>query len=155
MKVEKELLKMLVQRFRKAIDEAKNNGELQKIYPFSNFPKDCCDLASDLLSHYLSDYGIETYLVNGAHWDEKCSFTCNHIWLLVEKDLIVDITGDQFKNDPDYFNYNKAVHVGREENLHKQFNENRNIETKTDLEDMFNARSKTLRKVYDIIKKYL
>lgn len=74
------------------------------------------------------------------------------MWLLLEKDFIVDIAGDQFKDDSDYIIYNKVEDVGREENLHKRFNENRNIETKTDLEDMFNARSKTLKAVYDTIK---
>lgn len=150
-----EMLEELVYRFREVMENTRNNGDFRNISPFHIFPKGCCDLTCDLLAHYLANYDIETYQVNGQCWDEYEECPQNHVWLVLSKsDLIIDITGDQFKNNPFFYNFDKKVHIGTEENMHKKFTKRAN-ESNTSLEGIDTVRRNTLNRAYDIIKKQL
>ena len=63
----------LVNNFRHAMDCAKTNGEFSRLTPLYMFPNGCCDITCDLLVNYLSDYGVETYEINGLEY-EKIEF---------------------------------------------------------------------------------
>lgn len=43
-------IERLTRHFRNALDAAWEAGMFRKIYPFSNFPNDCCGHTCDLLS---------------------------------------------------------------------------------------------------------
>lgn len=116
-------IEQLVKHFRDVIEIAKNNNELRGIYPFSDFPYDCCNYTCDILGYYLSMHGIETRQVSGEYWDE---FTRCHNWLLID-DIVIDITGDQFNKEFGDIYYSKPVYIGKETQIHKIFGENRII----------------------------
>ena len=145
----------LVNNFRNAMDCAKANGEFKRLTPLYKFPNGCCDITCDLLGNYLAECGVETYVINGEYWDEINGYSINHVWLVLSNDDIIDITGDQFKNDSRFFNYNKKVHIGKEERLHKLFVEKRSKEAYMDLDGISNIRRDTLNCAYRIISKYL
>lgn len=145
----------LIHHFRNAIDIAKENDEFVNIQPFAIFPKGCCDVTCDLLGHYLLTYGIETYQVNGQFWSDKDGYSLNHVWLLTTDGIVIDITGDQFKNDSTYFNYSKRVHIGEEDNLHRLFIERRFEEENTTLDGEPNVRRNMLNQAYQKILKYI
>jgi len=89
------VLEDLVINFRKAIEAAKANGEPGEL--FRKFPVGQCGHVSDLLAQYLIDKGLSpiTY-VNGTYYGKNGDVMQAHTWLVVD-DLIIDITGDQFK----------------------------------------------------------
>lgn len=144
----------LVKHFRNAIDQAVSNNDFYNIVPFSRFPKGCCDLTCDLLAYYLLDYGIESIQINGKYFDGNPKNTRNHVWLLTSDNILIDITGDQFEDDPIFLNYNKPIWIGSEDNLHKLFKE-RTFEYNTNLNGEPNTRRRTLNIAYKIVTKYL
>lgn len=148
-------LEELVIRFREALDEAKSNNEFCRIIPFCNFPKGCCDMTCDILGHYLLCYGIETYQLNGQHWDDKEGYSRNHVWLVTTEGVVIDITGDQFRYEPHYKYYSKRVHIGSEDTIHQIFDERRCKELNMHLEGKDTKRRKILNQVYKILEKYL
>lgn len=151
-----------VRHFRDAIDTAKENGEFRTIYPFFNFPKDCCDHTCDLLGQYLLERGIITHQVNCV---SKYDESWHHVWLETSDKIIIDITGDQFIGRISQLNeIPKAVYVSEEGEIHKIFCMNRKIESNTNFIDKNkfatfngepNPRQKTLIQLYKIISKYL
>ena len=123
-------LEQLGIRFRQAIQRARDNGEFRPVRwnkeCMNEFPDDCCDDASIMFGNYLFEncMGQPSDLVTGHHFDESLGFSRGHTWLVVNN-FVVDLTGDQFKNDPQYKNFNIEVHVGAETAMHKVFNERR------------------------------
>lgn len=65
--------------------------------------------------------GIRTYYVCGTYIDDSFDNLQSHAWLLTDNHIIIDITGDQFKNNPALLNYDKSVYVGEEDDFHKLF----------------------------------
>jgi len=53
--------------------------------------------------------------VCGTYRDGNPENTQSHVWLLTDNHIIIDITGDQFKYNPDLLNYRKTVYVGLED----------------------------------------
>ena len=45
----------------------------------------------------------------------------SHVWLTLENGDIVDITGDQYKNQSGSLNYDLPVYVGRMDAFHSKF----------------------------------
>ena len=119
-----ENLKRLVEKFRVAIDKAKNEGEFKNDLIFSKFPHGCCGDTSDLLAEFLLRKGIRTNYVCGTFYynDEEHDLQ-SHAWLFTEDHTIIDITGDQFKYNSALLNYDIPVYVGKEDNFHKLFEE--------------------------------
>lgn len=89
-------LAMLAQKFRDAIDTAKNDGRFVKDQDFREFPKRCCGVASELLGRYLSTYGYSVRHIGGTYHNNMQP----HAWLEVDEHIIIDITGDQFESHP-------------------------------------------------------
>ncbi len=151
-----------VMNFRKAIDKAKKDGKFKYLCPFNNFPKECCQHASDLLAQYLFEKGIKTTQENGV-----CKFdeTWHHVWLLTEDFIVIDITGDQFIGIiPELKEKPKSVYIGEEGELQKLFCLNKVIQANTNFisKNEFtgfnkqpNLYQKRLIEIYEIICQYI
>lgn len=151
-------IRMLAEKFRSAIDTVVDNRELT-IHPFDKFPNDCCDMTSELLSHYLTEHNIQNQLIIGTHRND---FQWNHVWVQTMDDIVVDITGDQFDGKPNMPDDVCRVYVGKEGDVQKMFCENRQFETPTNFKESIydsfgipNRRKSDLLKAYNIIERYL
>ena len=111
----------LVNQFRDAMDVARDEGEFDKDFSFYKFPRGCCGDASDLLAQFLLENVIRTYYVCGTYRDGSFENSQSHAWLLTDNQTIIDITGDQFRDNPDFLNYDKSVYVGAEDDFHRLF----------------------------------
>ena len=77
-----------------------------------SFPVGCCDDSCDLLGFYLWEkYKIHTNERNG-YYDVEMT---NHVWLITDDKIIIDITGDQFGDKW------KSVYVGLEIGNYEKF----------------------------------
>jgi hypothetical protein len=61
---------------------------VRNLYPFNNFPNDCCGHTCDLLSQYLLEHGIETRQVNGTC---RKNSEWHYVWLKTENKTVIDI----------------------------------------------------------------
>lgn len=116
------VLKILACDFRKAIDEAKENNE-PEIF-FRKFPNGQCGHTSDILAQYFIDNNIGpiTY-VNGTYYSDINDDPDDrqaHTWLIVDG-LVIDITGDQFRNRKKPLKYDVPVYVGPMTEYYKLF----------------------------------
>lgn len=80
-----------------------------------------CGDTSDLLAQYLLDKGIKTDYVCGTYWGKPDGNGQSHAWLMVDKHIIIDITGDQFSGKSTFLNYDKSVYVGEGDDFHRLF----------------------------------
>jgi len=198
-----DIVTLLVQRFRNAMDCANKAGGFSGIACFNNFPRGSCGDTCYLLAEFLLEHDIYSEYVEGMKYPQS------HAWLVIanKKDLdrkrntksssvyddefdgssngyefiinaiekgsisnleyispdysseligrtIIDITGDQFYNDPEFLYYNKPVYVGEMDEFHSLF-EIRNVHECNGLEGVGAFNSYRLRSLYKIIKKYI
>ena len=134
-------------KFRKAMEKAHYNNEFARIVTLASFPRGSCGISSELLHHYLSEKGIKTKIVCKTYYDENDpSETTSHAWLEYE-DIIIDITGDQFKYYPLYNCFDKPVYIGKLDSFHKIFS----VEgPKVDFNEDYYDKS-----IYKIVERYL
>ena len=111
-------IEQLATQFRKAIDMALEAGEFDNDSIYRRFPRACCGDTSDLLAQYLLDKGIKTDYVCGMYWGKTDGNGQFHAWLMVDKCIIIDITGDQFSGRSTFLNYDKSVYVGEGDDFH-------------------------------------
>lgn len=97
--VNRKSLGAVAEHFRRAIDEAKAEGQFDWKYEqyhkdrMRKFPHDCCDDTCDLLWHYLfNEYNVVLQQISGKYRKENT----RHNWLETTDGLIIDLTGDQF-----------------------------------------------------------
>ena len=103
-------LEALVFGFRNAIELAKDNNEPG--YFFRKFPTGQCGHTSDILAQFLIDNGIgPVRYINGTYYGEDGSVMQSHTWLVV-KDLIIDITADQFRYHAEPLTNDIPVYIG-------------------------------------------
>lgn len=133
--------------FRKAIIEEKANREFSFQDRMIKFPNGCCDDSCDLLAYYLYEtYYIHTKQVNGVYRDKNPYDTTNHAWLVMNEQMIIDITADQFKF---LSKCDEGVYVGKENSFYKQLEDIR-------MYDNYNIMQDTrLWNDYRIIRKYI
>lgn len=112
-------LEKLVFNFRYAIERAKKSGEDGDF--FVRFPAGQCGVASDMLAQYLIENGYchITY-VCGTFYGNTPFESQSHAWLEI-KNLIIDITGDQFKNHNVPLKRDIPVYIGPMSNYYRQF----------------------------------
>ena len=65
--------------------------------------------------------GIKTDYVCGTYWGKPDGNGQSHAWLMVDKYIIIDITGDQFSGKSTFLNYDKSVYVGEGDDFHRLF----------------------------------
>lgn len=117
-----ENIKNLVFRFRNAIDCAKENGETDSMRFFEKFPTGCCGETSDFLGHFLLEHGIQTsYICRSCPPQNEEENSQHHAWLLFKDNIIIDITGDQFKDEKNFLNYNLPIYIGLTDDFHNLF----------------------------------
>ena len=125
--ISKELLETEARSFRKAILKVNENGgfSVDSFHKdrMDGFPNDCCDDVSDLFSEFLfRKYETCSDRVTGSYCDLTLGKDCYHTWLEIDK-WIIDLTGDQFLNDPSLEEKCADIYVGRKDSFHNQFNE--------------------------------
>lgn len=130
-------IERIARKFRSALDAAWEDGMFRNLYPFNNFPNDCCGHTGDLLSQYLLEHGIKTNQINGTCRDDS---QWHHVWLITEDGTVIDITGDQFIGRLVTEEDIEAVHVGEEGTVHKLFCVNRVPERTTIFIERMNIR---------------
>ena len=115
-------LSSLALKFRKAIENSQTDKYFKNDCNFRDFPYGCCGDASDLLAEFLmSEYHIPTLYVCGYYYyTDLTALPQSHAWLK-RKDIIIDITGDQFHDRSEFFNYNSPVYVGKLDAMHELF----------------------------------
>ena len=75
---------------------------------------------------------------------------------MTDDHTIIDITGDQFKNDPNLLNYNKSVYIGFYDDFHRLFEvEDRDIDINNGLDALGINCQPRLQDLYRKIIKYL
>ena len=151
----KKNITQLVTEFRRAIDAAKVNGEFDGDFSFSHFPRGCCGDVCDLLGQYLLVNGINSWYVCGNYYG-KNDFFQSHAWLLIDDNLIVDITGDQFSDNAIFLQYSVPVYIGQTDPFHALFQvEERNIRKTVPLNSLGCLDSYRLPNLYQRICKYI
>ena len=84
----------------------------------------------------------------GAYRDGIAENNTGHAWLIKGR-IIIDITGDQFRYDRIFLNFNVPVYVGKENDFYRLFERDRICEN-TDIKS--NVR---LYNLYKTISKYI
>lgn len=117
-----EKIEYLACKFRKAIEVAKSEGKFTYDQMFRNFPQGCCGITSELLSKFLLDNGIKAELtyVCGIYYNDLLE-SPSHAWLLANNNIVIDITGDQFKHYPAPVKFNKSIYVGFSNEFYELF----------------------------------
>ena len=92
---------------RDALEYIRDEKLYGKLTMFSHFPKECCTYTSMILVEYFRYCGIEmnrlkTVYANTKNWKISDCSGHSHSWVVVDDNVYVDITADQF-NDKDYF----------------------------------------------------
>ena len=110
-------LRCLAEKFRAALPLATGRfppylrGRLQA------FPRNCCDHASALLGRFLQENGFpDVEYVYNAYRGTRAE---THAWLLVDREIVVDITASQFPDQPEEIivRRDSAWHAGFEHAL--------------------------------------
>lgn len=151
-----ENLKCDVQAFRTAIEKAKNDEQFIKDINFHQFPIACCGDASDLLGHYLLTKGIITKYVCGNYYGDNEENGQSHSWLLLDDEIIIDITGDQFRFNPIFLRYDNPVYVGPCDEFHSLFEvDDRDVRDISFIDELGLFCAPRLIKNYSIITSYI
>ncbi len=143
----------LSSKFRMAMDLAYKNGDFKNNFELQRFPRGSCGIASCLLGEYLIEKGISTRYINRTYYyGDLCFDKQAHTWLEINEHLIVDITGDQFKNNPALMNYDIPVYIGDYNEFYNLFESTPNGEYELKKGNILSSEERML---YNIIKKYL
>lgn len=145
------LVRSLANDFRKAIERALEADKLHGTV-IASFPIACCGYTSDLLQRYLAEKGIATRYISGTYRDCSINDSQSHAWLELNDDIIVDISGDQFRFEPYPLQNDCPVYCGKLNELYNRFE----LDPPCQCEGSFSK--DVLRKeqeAYDIICKFL
>ena len=102
-------------RFRLAIEMCLDNNELVGTLMLK-FPHGSCSYCSELLQRFYMENEIETLYVTGDHFCPE-----SHAWLETSEGIIIDITGDQYRNCQNEFFCDCPVYVGPKDSFHAAF----------------------------------
>lgn len=90
-------IKQLANRYRTAIEAARDNGRFATDIAFKRFPRACCGDASYLLAEYLREFGLETIWYSTSRGD------LTHAWLVLKDERVNNPT-------PKSFSWPKELH---------------------------------------------
>ena len=113
------------------------------------FPCCSCGIATNLICEYLLQQGVKSRYHCGECWYGPEMKYQSHAWTILEDGMIVDITGDQFKERPEFLKYDIPVYVGPTNDFYNLF-----TGTQTDHEggiDLYNPPDRQLRALYNRI----
>lgn len=151
-------IKEMATKFRIAIESAKNERRFTVDQCFRNFPNGCCGITAELLAKFLMDNGIKSKLtyIAGTYREQSLELP-SHAWLKIENNIVVDITGDQFKYYPEPLNFNETVYVGLYNDFYNLFeiDEEEICNNYYLLDDVYVRNHLSRRKLYEIILEYI
>jgi hypothetical protein len=102
------------------------------------------------------EHGICTNYVCGQHYTEDYGCDASHAWLMLENNMIIDITGDQFSGKPAFLNYSKKAYIGKMDAFHKLFVvEKYDVRKTVSLYDLGCLDPARLPRIYNIIMEYI
>ena len=151
-------IKELATEFRVAIVNAKNDRRFTADQCFRNFPSGCCGITSELLAKFLMDNGIKGELVYiGGTYRDYSQELPSHVWLELEDNIVVDITGDQFKYCSSPLNFNETVYVGPYNDFYNIFDidEKEICNNYYPLNDVYIRNHLSRKKLYEIMLEYI
>lgn len=100
--------------------------------------------------------GIKTYYVCGMYSDGSFENRQSNAWLLSDNNTLIDINGDQFKNNPNFLNYDISRYVGVMDAFHSLFKvEDRDIHESIRIDILSNMCQPRLNELYRKIMKYI
>lgn len=141
---DKEKVFELASSLRAAIERTSRTGTLIESFPYC-----CCGYATDFLCEYLLQHGIRSrYHCGECYYGAEMRYQ-THAWAILEDGIIVDITGDQFKERPEFLNNDIPVYVGQTNSFYDLF-----TGTQTDHEggiDRYNPPDRQMRALYNRI----
>lgn len=141
-------------QFRQAIVTAKEDHAFKINDRMNCFPRGCCDDTADLFAHYLYEkYGILSFRVDGSYHDGNPEHNCGHSWQEID-DLLIDLTGSQYCNDPVFLNYNRDVYVGPTDKFHELFEIERKMYSRG-IEDLADSCWDRMYDLYKTITHYI
>lgn len=113
-------IKFWAQKFRNALDKTfpPHNGEE---HPFHHFPKECCDDVCDLFGQFLFERNEPVWKAFGKYYPDSGESPYPHVWIKLKDGTVVDLTGDQYKDNSTMLNYNNPCYVGQPNQLHQLF----------------------------------
>lgn len=114
-------IKKMAKSFRQAADKAFEYGAFGSGYPFSDFPHECCDDMCDLFGQFLLQNGVSVFKVHGTYRYDNWDNVYSHVWLKLEDDTIIDLTGDQYKDNQIMRYYDNFCYIGPPNCLHNLF----------------------------------
>lgn len=95
---------------------------------------------------------IRTHYVCGVYKPASYENIQTRAWIMTDDHKIIDITGDQFKEKPEFLNYDKSIYIGTEDDFHKLFKvESRNIRENNGINTLGRMCQPRLKKLYRII----
>ena len=142
--------------FRKAIDRAKKEGCFKNDFSFQEFPRGCCGDTSVLLAHHLLIKGVQTDYVCGNYYGNPEDGFQSHAWLKLTNGTIIDVTGDQFRYNAEFLNYNIPVYIGDIDEFHELFDvEERDVRKSVMLKRLGDFCYPRLKQLYDTIIEYI
>lgn len=144
----------LAVQFRAAIEAAMKDRCINLV-TFRRFPHGSCDDACILLARYLAENGIRTTEVVGTYRQGALEERQSHAWLVDDVGFVVDITGDQFKNDPVFLDYDVEVYCGPIDAFHRLFEIDEHLEGVGDFEQYGEPARSNLTEAYEVIRRYL
>lgn len=148
-------IKQLAIQFRSAIEDAMNDGQFDDDFSFYKFPKGCCGDTCELLAQYLLDHHIKTDYVCG-HYGSSFETMGTHAWLQTDNNIIIDITGDQFRSIPELMNNNIPVYVDYKSKFYNLFDvEKRDIHPTNGIDSLGPFCQPRLKKLYSTILMYI
>lgn len=103
----REMVFELASTLRAAIEITPRTGTTLESFPFYS-----CGVATALLCEYLLQHGIKSrYHCGECYYGPEMKYQ-THAWTVLENGIIVDITGDQFKEKAEFLNNDIPVYVG-------------------------------------------
>ena len=145
-------------RFRAAIEKARDAGAFEpkdfNRERMSEFPYECCDDTADLFTHYLfHEFGTDSIRIDGHFYSSRLECRRGHSWQITDG-WLVDLTGDQFEDDPDVPIKGTDVYIGRMGKFHQQFKIDR-CERSCGIEYLGNSCWDRMYGLYHTILKYI
>ena len=99
-----------------------------------SFPGGACEISSIMLGHFLHGVGFKgVELVNASRryrdyaYETESYSQEGHVWLIINSEIIVDITADQFDD------FDEPVCVVKKSDFHSKFTENFRKDVKDEL----------------------
>lgn len=151
-------LKEIALNFRKAFESAKYDDRVKKLY-INRFPTGACGEVCDIIAEYLLNYkNVKCKIINGQFLYDEFDHRYSHTWIEIEDNLIIDITADQFKNNPIFENvkgFAISCYVGPKTPLHDLFEISPNgIQTFCGIDVYGDVAKNNLIKEYDVVMEY-